>query len=39
MMDLSEHTVTHYLTNAANKLNAANRVHAVAIAMRLKLLD
>ena len=39
MMALSEHTVTHYLTNAANKLNAANRVHAVAIAMRLKLLD
>lgn len=39
IMDLSEHTVTHYLTNAANKLNAANRVHAVTIAMRLNLLD
>ncbi len=39
IMDLSEHTVTHYLTNAANKLNASNRVHAVAIAMRLNLLD
>jgi LuxR family transcriptional regulator, quorum-sensing system regulator BjaR1 len=39
IMGLSEHTVTHYLTNAANKLNATNRVHAVAIALRLNLLD
>jgi LuxR family transcriptional regulator, quorum-sensing system regulator BjaR1 len=39
IMTLSEHTVTHYLTNAVIKLNAANRVNAVAIAMRLNLLD
>lgn len=39
IMGLSEHTVTHYLTNAANKLNATNRVHAVAIALRLNLLE
>ncbi len=38
IMGLSEHTVTHYLTNAANKLNATNRVHAVAISLRLNLL-
>jgi LuxR family transcriptional regulator, quorum-sensing system regulator BjaR1 len=38
MMELSEHMVTHYLTNAANKVNAANLVHVVAITMRLKFL-
>lgn len=38
ILELSVHTVNHYLTSAARKLNAVNRLHAVARAMRLGLL-
>ena len=38
-LELSDHTVTHYLTLACKKLEAINRVHAVAKAMRLGLLS
>ncbi len=39
ILDLSEHTVNHYLSAACQKLNAANRAHAVAKAIRSGLLD
>ncbi len=38
ILQLSDHTVTHYLTSAGRKLNATNRVQAVAKAIRLGLL-
>ena len=34
ILNLSEHTVNHYLNNAARKLGAVNRTQAVAYAMR-----
>ena len=39
ILTLSEHTVVHYLTSAAKKLDAVNRVQAVAKAIRLGLLS
>ena len=38
-LGLSVHTANQYLTQTAQKLNAANRVHAVAKALRLGLID
>jgi DNA-binding CsgD family transcriptional regulator len=38
-LGLSVHTTTQYLTDCYQKLNAVNRVHAVAKAMRLGLID
>lgn len=37
IIDLSEHTVNHYLISAARKLDCVNRVQAVAKALRLGL--
>jgi DNA-binding CsgD family transcriptional regulator len=37
-LNLSVHTANQYLTNSALKLNAANRVHAVAKAIKLGLI-
>ncbi|MEP3437230.1 MAG: LuxR C-terminal-related transcriptional regulator [Hoeflea sp.] len=34
ILDLSEHTVNHYLNNVAKKIGAVNRTQAVAFAMR-----
>lgn len=34
ILGLSEHTVNHYLNNAARKLDAVNRTQAVALAIR-----
>lgn len=34
ILGLSDHTVNHYLTSAALKLNAVNRTHAIAKALR-----
>jgi DNA-binding CsgD family transcriptional regulator len=39
ILQLSVHTINHYLTAATRKLNAVNRLHAVARAMRLGLLS
>lgn len=39
ILELSVHTVNHYLTSAARKLNAVNRLHAVARAIRIGLLE
>ena len=33
------HTANQYLTNTAQKLDAVNRMHAVAKALRLGLID
>lgn len=38
-LGLSVHTANQYLTNSTQKLNAVNRIHAVAKAMRLGLID
>lgn len=38
ILDLSEHTVNHYIAIASSKLNARNRVHAVAKAIRFGLI-
>lgn len=38
ILDLSEHTVNHYLANVQRKLDAMNRVHAVSKAFRLGLI-
>jgi DNA-binding CsgD family transcriptional regulator len=38
-LGLSAHTANRYLSNTAKKLNAVNRVHAVAKAIRLGLID
>jgi DNA-binding CsgD family transcriptional regulator len=38
-LGLSIHTANQYLTNAAQKLNAVNRMHAVAKALRLGVID
>ena len=39
ILKVSEHTVSEYLHNAARKLDALNRVQAVAEAMRLGFID
>lgn len=39
ILDLSEHTVNHYLNNAARKLDAVNRTQAVAYALRQGFID
>lgn len=39
ILELSDHTVNHYLTAACRKLDAVNRVQAVAKAIRLGLLS
>lgn len=38
-LGLSVHTANQYLTNTTQKLNAVNRMHAVAKALRLGLID
>lgn len=38
-LGLSVHTANQYLTNSAQKLNAMNRIHAVAKALRSGLID
>lgn len=38
-LGLSPHTINQYLTNTARKLDAANRVHVVAKALRLGLIS
>jgi DNA-binding CsgD family transcriptional regulator len=38
-LGLSVHTANQYLTNSTQKLNAMNRMHAVAKALRLGLID
>ncbi len=38
-LGLSVHTTTQYIANSSQKLNAVNRVHAVAKAMRLGIID
>ncbi|WP_394690484.1 LuxR C-terminal-related transcriptional regulator [Hoeflea sp.] len=39
ILGLSEHTVNHYLNNAARKLDAVNRTQAVALAIRQGFID
>ncbi|PHP66001.1 LuxR family transcriptional regulator [Zhengella mangrovi] len=39
ILELSEHTVNHYLASSAQKLSAVNRAHAVAKALRLGILE
>lgn len=39
ILELSEHTVNQYFASCLPKLNATNRLHAVAKAIRLKLID
>lgn len=38
IIKLSEHTVNHYLISAGKKLNAVNRVQAVAKSLRLRII-
>lgn len=38
-LGLSVHTANQYLTNSAHKLDAVNRMHAVAKALRMRLID
>lgn len=38
-LGLSVHTANQYLTNSAQKLDAVNRMHAVAKALRMRLID
>jgi DNA-binding CsgD family transcriptional regulator len=38
-LGLSVHTANQYLTSSAHKLNAVNRIHAVAKALRVGLID
>src|SRR5690606_22053097 len=38
-LGLSVHTANQYLTNSTHKLNAVNRIHAVAKALRSGLID
>jgi DNA-binding CsgD family transcriptional regulator len=38
-LGLSVHTANQYLTNSTQKLNAVNRMHAVAKALRMGLID
>lgn len=39
ILEISENTVNHYLSSAANKLNTTNKAHTVAKAIRMGLLD
>ena len=39
ILNLSEHTVNHYIAAAARKLDATNRPHAIAKAIKAKLID
>jgi len=39
ILDLSEHTVNHYLNNAARKFDAVNRTQAVAYGLRLGFIE
>ena len=39
ILNLSEHTVNHYLNNAARKFNAVNRTQAVAHGLRLGFIE
>lgn len=39
VLGLSVHTANQYLSNSAHKLNAVNRIHAVAKALRTGLID
>lgn len=39
ILGLSEHTVNHYIASAVRKLDAANRTHAIAKALKMKIVD
>ena len=39
MLKLSVHTANQYLTNTTQKLDAVNRMHAVAKALRMGLIE
>ena len=39
LLKLSVHTANQYLTNTTQKLNAVNRMHAVAKALRMGLIE
>ena len=39
ILEISEHTVNHYLSNVCQKLDATNRAHMVSKAMRIGLLQ
>lgn len=39
ILGLSQHTVNYYLTNAASKLDTANRVHTACTAIRLGIIN
>ncbi len=39
ILGLSEHTVNHYIASAVRKLDATNRTHAIAKALKLKIVD
>lgn len=39
ILGLSEHTVNHYIASAVRKLDATNRTHAIAKALKMKIVD
>ena len=39
ILGLSEHTVNHYIAAAVKKLDATNRTHAIAKAIKFGLID
>jgi DNA-binding CsgD family transcriptional regulator len=39
ILGLSEHTVNHYIASAVRKLDATNRTHAIAKAIKMNIVD
>ncbi|MEM8652846.1 MAG: helix-turn-helix transcriptional regulator [Pseudomonadota bacterium] len=39
ILGLSEHTVNHYIASAVRKLDATNRTHAIAKAIKMQIVD
>lgn len=39
ILGLSEHTVNHYIASAVRKLDATNRTHAIAKAIKMGIVD
>ncbi|MEM8542149.1 MAG: helix-turn-helix transcriptional regulator, partial [Pseudomonadota bacterium] len=39
ILGLSEHTVNHYIASAVRKLDAANRTHAIAKALKMNIVN
>ena len=39
ILGLSEHTVNHYIASAVRKLDATNRTHAIAKALKMNIVD